>query len=106
TVGRSRSRPRLPARCPPPGVEAARSPEGTRMERARVHAGRALPAACSPRLVPTLLVGIAACVTYAACYLGRGLDVPDEGLLLHVAERLAGGEVPYRDVYFIYTPGL
>jgi hypothetical protein len=39
-------------------------------------------------------------------YYGRGLEVPDEGLLLHVAERLAAGEVPYRDVYFIYTPGL
>ncbi len=52
------------------------------------------------------LVGLLATASYAWFYYGRGLDVPDEGLLLHVAERLARGEVPYRDVYFIYTPGL
>lgn len=51
------------------------------------------------------LVAGAAALGYAALHFGRGLDVPDEGLLLHVAERLAAGQVPYRDVYFIYTPG-
>jgi hypothetical protein len=51
------------------------------------------------------LVALAA-ASFAWFFYGRGLDVPDEGLLLHVAERLAAGEVPYRDVYFIYTPGL
>jgi hypothetical protein len=52
-----------------------------------------------------VLVAGTAATLYASLFHGRGLDVPDEGLLLHVAERLANGEVPYRDVYFIYTPG-
>jgi hypothetical protein len=51
------------------------------------------------------LVAVAAALVYAWFFHNRGLDVPDEGLLLHVAERLADGQVPYRDVYFIYTPG-
>jgi hypothetical protein len=51
------------------------------------------------------IVALAA-ASFGWFFYGRGLDVPDEGLLLHVAERLAAGEVPYRDVYFIYTPGL
>jgi hypothetical protein len=51
-------------------------------------------------------VAVFAAVWYGAFYFGRGLDVPDEGLLLHAAERLAQGQVPYRDIYFIYTPGL
>jgi hypothetical protein len=59
-------------------------------------------------LAPLALLGVAAvaAIGYGWFYFGRGLDVPDEGLLLHVAERLASGQVPYRDVYFIYTPGL
>src|SRR5262245_52574258 len=56
-------------------------------------------------LAPPGLVALAA-ASFGWFFYGRGLDVPDEGLLLHVAERLAAGEVPYRDVYFIYTPGL
>ena len=52
------------------------------------------------------LVAAGAAVWYGVFYFGRGLDVPDEGLLLHAAERLAQGQVPYRDIYFIYTPGL
>src|SRR5580765_1465886 len=56
-------------------------------------------------LVALGIVALAA-ASFGWFYYGRGLDVPDEGLLLHVAERLAAGEVPYRDVYFIYTPGL
>src|SRR5215212_7707305 len=55
--------------------------------------------------VPLAILALAA-TSFGWFYYGRGLDVPDEGLLLHVAERLAAGEVPYRDVYFIYTPGL
>jgi hypothetical protein len=50
-------------------------------------------------------LALVAIVAYGWAFYGRGLDVPDEGLLLHVAERLADGQVPYRDVYFIYTPG-
>jgi len=56
--------------------------------------------------LPVVAVAVLAAAGYAWFYYGRGLDVPDEGLLLHVADRLARGEVPYRDVYFIYTPGL
>src|SRR5579875_3213259 len=58
-----------------------------------------------PRWAPYALLTLAAFGVYSLAFYGRGLDVPDEGLLLHVAERLAGGQVPYRDVYFIYTPG-
>jgi hypothetical protein len=54
---------------------------------------------------PYLVLGLVTTLSYWLVFLGRGLDVPDEGLLLHVAERLADGQVPYRDVYFIYTPG-
>src|SRR5215208_7722785 len=56
-------------------------------------------------VAPLAILALAA-ASFGWFYYGRGLDVPDEGLLLHVAERLAAGEVPYRDVYFIYTPGL
>ena len=52
------------------------------------------------------VVALGAAAWYGGFYFGRGLDVPDEGLLLHAAERLAQGQVPYRDIYFIYTPGL
>jgi hypothetical protein len=52
-----------------------------------------------------VLLALVAAISYGWAFYGRGLDVPDEGLLLHVAERLADGQVPYRDVYFIYTPG-
>src|SRR5438105_3768534 len=86
-------------------VGVAQRAEGSRPDPAAVDRSRARPAGRWRRALPMLLVGIAACVTYAICYLGRGLDVPDEGLLLHAAERLASGEAPYRDVYFIYTPG-
>ena len=58
-----------------------------------------------PGWLELILVGAAAAAMYGSLFHLRGLDVPDEGLLLHVAERLADGEVPYRDVYFIYTPG-
>jgi hypothetical protein len=58
-----------------------------------------------PAWLPLALLALLAVAVYGAVFYGRGLDVPDEGLLLHVAERLANGEVPYRDVYFIYTPG-
>src|SRR3954469_24162549 len=56
--------------------------------------------------VASLGIVALAAASFGWFFYGRGLDVPDEGLLLHVAERLAAGEVPYRDVYFIYTPGL
>src|SRR3954464_4907733 len=65
-------------------------------------AARHLPANA---VIPIGMVALAA-ASFGWFFYGRGLDVPDEGLLLHVAERLAAGEVPYRDVYFIYTPGL
>src|SRR3954466_327876 len=65
-------------------------------------AARHLPANA---VAPLGLLALAA-ASFGWFFYGRGLDVPDEGLLLHVAERLAAGEVPYRDVYFIYTPGL
>src|SRR5690349_10134912 len=58
-----------------------------------------------PAWTPYALLAIVAAAVYAQAFYGRGLDVPDEGLLLHVADRLAQGQVPYRDVYFIYTPG-
>src|SRR3954466_2766878 len=64
-------------------------------------AARHLPANA---VIPIGMVALAA-ASFGWFFYGRGLDVPDEGLLLHVAERLAAGEVPYRDVYFIYTPG-
>src|SRR4051794_40795487 len=63
----------------------------------------ALPAA--PTWAPYALLALGAALAYAWTFYGRALDVPDEGLLLHVADRLAAGQVPYRDVYFIYTPG-
>src|SRR5215217_864932 len=65
-------------------------------------AARHLPARA---VTPIGIVALAA-ASFGWFFYGRGLDVPDEGLLLHVAECLAAGEVPYRDVYFIYTPGL
>lgn len=59
----------------------------------------------APAWTPYALLALVAAAVYGQAFYGRGLDVPDEGLLLHVAERLAQGQVPYRDVYFIYTPG-
>lgn len=59
----------------------------------------------APGWATCLTLGLLAALGYGLVFYGRGLDIPDEGLLLHVAERLADGQVPYRDVYFIYTPG-
>ena len=68
--------------------------------------GRAAVGRLTAELVAALVIVALAAASFGWFFYGRGLDVPDEGLLLHVGERLAAGEVPYRDVYFIYTPGL
>lgn len=38
-------------------------------------------------------------------FYNKGLNTADEGYILHSAQRLHNGEIPYRDFNFIYTPG-
>ncbi|MDP2637831.1 MAG: glycosyltransferase family 39 protein [Candidatus Levybacteria bacterium] len=38
-------------------------------------------------------------------FYNKGFSAADEGYILHAAQRLHNGEIPYRDFNFIYTPG-
>lgn len=38
-------------------------------------------------------------------FFNRGFAYYDEGFILHAAQRITAGEIPYRDFDFIYTPG-
>src|SRR3989338_8150205 len=38
-------------------------------------------------------------------FFNRGFAYYDEGFILHAAQRVLQGEVPYRDFDLIYTPG-
>lgn len=38
-------------------------------------------------------------------FYNKGLSTADEGYILHAAQRLHNGELPYKDFNFIYTPG-
>ncbi len=42
---------------------------------------------------------------FYSLYYNRGMLLTDEGSLVHAAQRIAGGEVPYRDFYHFYAPG-
>src|SRR3990167_8376883 len=41
----------------------------------------------------------------SAFFFNRGFAYYDEGFILHAAQRVLQGEVPYRDFDLIYTPG-
>src|SRR3989338_9282514 len=38
-------------------------------------------------------------------FFNRGFAYYDEGFILHAAQRILQGEIPYKDFDFIYTPG-
>lgn len=40
-----------------------------------------------------------------AYFFNRGFNYYDEGHILHLAQRILQGDIPYRDFHFIYTPG-
>ncbi len=52
----------------------------------------------------SLLLFLAALGFYASTF-NRGMMLADEGNLVHAAQRVAQGEVPYRDFYHFYAPG-
>ena len=55
------------------------------------------------RLGLTLLFLIAAGIS--AAIMLKGMQPNDEGLMLQAAERIADGELPYRDFWWFYPPG-
>ena len=38
-------------------------------------------------------------------FYNKGINYTDEGYILHAAQRVHNGEIPYKDFNFIYTPG-
>lgn len=54
-----------------------------------------------PVLYAVVLIGLGACVPFFRCVAWLG----DEGVLLHAAVRILGGEVLYRDFFGILPPG-
>ena len=44
-------------------------------------------------------------LTVLAFFFNRGFAYYDEGFILHAVQRVAGGEIVYKDFDFIYTPG-
>ena len=56
-----------------------------------------------PRLVPVALFVAGALLSGLTML--QGIQPNDEGLMLQAAERIAGGQVPYRDFWWFYPPG-
>jgi hypothetical protein len=56
-----------------------------------------------PRLVPVALFVAGALVSGLTAL--QGIQPNDEGLMLQSAERIADGQVPYRDFWWFYPPG-
>ena len=48
---------------------------------------------------------LAAALTISGFTIFRQIDPFDEGLMLQAAQRIAGGQVPYRDFLWVYGPG-
>jgi hypothetical protein len=44
-------------------------------------------------------------LVFYSLYFDRGMLLADEGTLMHAAQRINQGEVPYRDFYQFYAPG-
>ena len=55
-------------------------------------------------LIPLILVLIA--LVYHLFIFNHGINLLDEGLLLHGTERMMQGEILYKDVNTIYSPGM
>jgi len=55
--------------------------------------------------VATHLALLCVGAAYLALGIRRPLNVYDEGLILHGAERVLLGEIPYRDFWTVYAPG-
>lgn len=55
--------------------------------------------------VGIFLISVLICCIPLFLTFNRGINYFDEGYILEGARRILGGEVPYRDFHFIYTPG-
>jgi 4-amino-4-deoxy-L-arabinose transferase-like glycosyltransferase len=55
------------------------------------------------RIIPPLL--FICCFAYLCVFIRYSTLEPDEGIVLRGAERILGGQIPYRDFFSFYTPG-
>src|SRR3989338_5741444 len=53
----------------------------------------------------SFLLAVFVLILSLTIFFNRGFSYYDEGFILHAAERIVSGEIPYRDFDFIYTPG-
>lgn len=53
----------------------------------------------------TNIILIALAILYYLVFINKGIVLYDEGYFAHIAERIVGGEVPYKDFFIQFTPG-